>query len=148
MENQSAMRFIAVCLIAIGLACALPLAAGAAQPRTAGLLAVGYTSEADLARAVAGGRADVVRKLGPLHVAEVRPHVADFAATALRLSGISYVEHVVTRRPASEPALFPTTNTGAPFVTFGLHGFTETTSQRGRAAGALTGVAAVCACAN
>ena len=46
--------------------------------------------------------------------------------------------------------------TGTPFVTLGLHGLMDTTSKRGRAAdcatgcgaGALTGVCAVCACAN
>jgi subtilisin family serine protease len=109
------MRFVALCLAVVGLACIVPLAAGAAQPRTSAPVAVGYSSTADLVRAVADGRADIVRVLPHLHVAEVRPRTSDFAATALRMRGIHYVQHLVTRAPASEPALFPTTSSGTPF---------------------------------
>ena len=109
------MRFVALCLAAVVLSCGLPLGAGAAQPRTSAPLAVGYATTADLLRAVAGGRADIVRVLPSLQVAEVRPRTPDFAATALRTRGIQYVEHLVKRMPRSEPALFPTSNSGAPF---------------------------------
>jgi hypothetical protein len=109
------MRLVVVCLVAVGLSCALPLGAGAAQPRTRALLAVGYGTDAQLARAVADGRADVVRRLPRLRVAEVRPHVDHFALTASHFVGIRYVERVVTRAPSSEPALFPTASSGTPF---------------------------------
>ena len=101
MENKIAMRFSAVCLVVIGLSCALPLGAGASQARTQALLAVSYASDADLARAVADGRADVVRLLPRLHVAEVRPHVDGFAVAAREVNGIRYVQRVVMRRITS-----------------------------------------------
>ena len=115
MENLSAMRFVALCLAAVGLTCALPFGAGAAGPRTSAPLAVGYASTADLLRAVGDGRADIVRVLPKLHVAEVRSHTADFAATALHMRGVDYVEHLVSRTPRSEPALFPTASSGMPY---------------------------------
>lgn len=115
MENLSAMRFVALCLVAVGLSCAVPLGAGAAQPRTSAPLAVGYRSTGDLLRVIANGRADLVRVLPNLHVAEVRPRTGDFAATARRTEGIHFVDRLVTRRPASEPALFPTATSGMPF---------------------------------
>jgi hypothetical protein len=114
MMKPDRMRLLAVCLT-VGLSCALPAGASAAQRPNRPLLAVGYRSEADLARAVAGGRAQVVRLVPRLHVAEVRPRVNGFAAGARRIVGISYVERVLARSFSSEPALFPTTSSGTPY---------------------------------
>ena len=97
MENQIAMRFVAASLVAVGLSCALPLGAGAAHPRPQALLAIAYHSEADLGRALADGRADVVRKLPGLHVAEVRPRVDGFAVAARRVLQGAPVELGVSR---------------------------------------------------
>src|SRR2546428_10911327 len=114
MMDTDRMRPLAVCLAAVGLSCALPTGASAAQRPNRPLLSVGYRSEADLARAVAGGRAQVVRLVPRLRVAEVRPRVAGFTAAARRIDGIRYVERVLSRSLYSEPALFPTTRAGKP----------------------------------
>ena len=115
MMDTDRMRPLAVCLAAVGLSCALPTGASAAQRPNRPLLSVGYRSEADLARAVAGGRAEVVRLVPRLRVAEVRPRVDGFAVAARRIDGIRYVERVLSRSFYSEPALFPTTSAGTPY---------------------------------
>src|SRR6266581_4318998 len=103
------MRFVAASLTAVGLTCALPICASATRAHSQPLFAVGYGSERDLAHAVAG-RADVVRRLTQLRVAEVRPHDdGGFVATARRAPGIRYVQRVAVRAPFAEPALFETT---------------------------------------
>jgi hypothetical protein len=103
------MRFVSACLAALTLSCLLPVSTPAAGAHDRSLLAVGYRSPQALARAVAGGRGVVVRRIPQLHVAEVRPRVADFAAAVRGLPGIHSVEHVLPRASAAEPALLSTT---------------------------------------
>jgi subtilisin family serine protease len=78
-------------------------------------IAVGYRSDADLIRVVADGRATVLHRIRALHVAEVVPHVADFAANARSSRGIRFVQRPVRRRSHLEPALFAMTNLGVPY---------------------------------
>ena len=109
------MRLAAVCFSALGLTLLAVPAAGATQQPSQPLYAVAYGSGADLMRIVAGGRAQIVRVIPRLHVAEVRPNVAGFAQSMHSLAGVRYVERVVMRHVASEPALFPTSSSGAPY---------------------------------
>jgi hypothetical protein len=109
------MRFAAVCFGALGLTFIAVPAAGAGPRTTAPLYAVAYGSGADLMHVVASGRGEIVRVIPRLRVAEVRPNVAGFAESTRNVAGIRYVERVVPRHLASEPALFPTTSSGTPY---------------------------------
>src|SRR5439155_6101230 len=57
----------------------------------------------------------VVRRLGRLHVAEVRPAAPGFARAVRALPGIRFVERVRSRRSAVDPALFLAPSFGAPY---------------------------------
>ena len=99
------MRLATGSIIAAMGACALPFAAPAAPVRMRSALAVGYTSERDLARAVAVAHGTIVSRIAALHVAEVRPTSTAFARVARSLRGIRYVERQLPRTPHTEPAL-------------------------------------------
>ena len=110
------MRFLAACLIGVSVTCAAAGTSPAAHVgRTVRTLAVGYGSDADLSRAVRGGRATIVHRIPALHVAEVIPHVGGFASSARRAPGIRFVQQTVSRRSHVEPALFDMTSLGVPY---------------------------------
>jgi len=109
------MRLAFVCLSALTLGSFSVPAAGATEQPAQPLYAVAYGTGPDLMRIAAGGRAQIVRVIPRLHVAEVRPNVSDFVQSMRSIAGVRYVERVVTRHVASEPALFPTSGSGAPY---------------------------------
>src|SRR5690348_9974615 len=109
------MRRAAVCLAALGLAFLSVPAAGATQQPAGPLYAVAYGTGADLMRVVGDGRSEIVRVIPHLHVAVVRSNVRDFANDTRDVAGVRYVERVVTRRLATDPALFSTTSSGTPY---------------------------------
>jgi serine protease len=98
------MRFAQSVLVALCATAALAGTADAARPQPPLLFSVGYANGADLQRAIAN-RADVILRIGRLHVAEVRSRVPGFAAAALSVAGIRYVQPVRLRPARSEPAL-------------------------------------------
>ena len=98
------LRAIALAAAAASLAC-VSLGGGAgARPQT---VAVGYTSPAALAAALAAHPAVLVRSLPALRVAEVRPSgdAAAFRRALRGRPGIRYVDAVSGRRTADEPGL-------------------------------------------
>jgi subtilisin family serine protease len=109
------MRRAAVCLAALGLSFLTVPAAEATRKPAGPLFAVAYGTGADLMKIVAGGRADIVRVIPRLHVAEVRPNVAGFANDTRDFGGVRYVERVAMRHVATDPALFSTTSSGTPY---------------------------------
>ena len=109
------MQRAAACLAALGLTFLSVPAAEATRQPSGPLYAVSYGTGADLMRVVSGGRAEIVRVIPRLHVAEVRPHVSDFARTMRTVAGVRYAEPVLERRLATDPALFSTTSAGTPY---------------------------------
>ena len=74
--------------------------------QSAPLLSVGYETEADLAAALRTTHAVVVRRLSPLHVAEVRTATPRrVAATLRRAPGIRFVQRTAARASLAEPGV-------------------------------------------
>jgi subtilisin family serine protease len=106
-------------LVAVGTAtlALLQLHGGSAPPARPVALSVGYASAAALDRALGAHPADVLRRLPALHAAVLAPDGDSraFASAVGRLPGIRYVEPVIRRERASEPALAAPTAGGPAF---------------------------------
>lgn len=113
------MRLTAASLTAVALLCATPPAGSAAHgsgvPVNPGSVAVGYSTERALRRALARHPGVVVRKLRALRVAEVVPAAYGFARDLRGAPGIRFVEGVRPRRSAAEPALLSASPFGVPY---------------------------------
>ncbi len=108
------MRLFAASLIAAGFACASATCATAARGPAHPLYAVGYASTSAL-RAAVHTRGEIVRRVPAIHVAEVRARSRRFAATVRRAAGIRFVQSLVPRAPAVEPALLIPPGFGTPY---------------------------------
>src|SRR6266571_4382837 len=108
------MRLFAASLIAAGFACASATCATAARAPAHPLFAVGYSSTSAL-RAAVRTRGEIVRRLPAIHVAEVRARGRRFAATVRRAAGIRFVQSLVPRAPAVEPALLTPPGFDTPY---------------------------------
>jgi subtilisin family serine protease len=109
------MRLTAASLIAVALCCAAPSLGSAAHGSAApARFSVGYGSESALRRALGREPGLVLRRVSPLHVAEVRSAEPGFASGLRKLPGIRFVQGVRARRSDAEPAL-TLTSWGAPY---------------------------------
>src|SRR5712691_7203555 len=100
------MRSTVASLTAVLVLCAVPPCGAATRGFALPAFAVGYSTEAGLHAALAAHPGVVVRRLGPLHVAEVRPAAPGFARAVRALPGIRFVARIRSRRSAVDPALF------------------------------------------
>jgi len=89
--------------------------AGATVHRASGTVSVGYTSSAALTSALRAHPARVVRRIGALRVAEVRPagDTAAFVRVLRAAPGIRFAQPSAPRRSTAEPALAGATPAGA-----------------------------------
>jgi len=106
------MRSALALVLPLCLACAFAGAGSAARARPEALYSVGYATQRDLTDAVAG-RGVIVRRIPALHVAEVR--LRPDAPVLARSPGIHYVQCVLSRRSAVEPALLAMPGASVPF---------------------------------
>jgi subtilisin family serine protease len=97
------MRLFAATIAATGVACMSATGGSAAHANGPLIYSVGYGSRATLARIAA--RADVVRTLPAIRVAEIRLPDATVARDVLREPGVRFVQRLVARTSAVEPAL-------------------------------------------
>jgi subtilisin family serine protease len=107
------MRLFAATLAATGVACMSAGGGWAAHGPTVLTYSFGYDTRATLARIAT--RADVVRFVAPIHVAEVRVGNAAVARDLRRVPGVRFVQRVVSRSTAVEPALETAPGLGAPY---------------------------------
>jgi hypothetical protein len=108
------MRSFAASISAAVLVCASFCGAASARATNPRLYAVGYDSAPAL-RAALEGRGDVVGRVAPLHVAEVRLESATLAAHARQSPGIRFVQLLRPRASTAEPALLVQPGLAAPY---------------------------------
>jgi subtilisin family serine protease len=107
------MRLFAATLAATGVACMSATGGSAARAPAPHLYNVGYASRAALPSIAA--RADVIRSVPAIRVAEVRVPNAARARDLRRLPGIRFVQGIVPRDSAVEPALLTPPGLDAPY---------------------------------
>jgi Subtilase family len=108
------MRSFAASVTAVGVLCAWLCGGAAAGEPSKRLYAVGFASDRALTAAV-DAHGNVVRRLRPIRVAEVRSADGQFAACVRRSPGIRFVQLVRSRESAIEPALITLPGFAAPF---------------------------------
>src|SRR5919201_3080742 len=108
------MRSFAASSSAVLVVCAGWWGAAAARAPAERLYAVGYDSGTALTAAI-GGRGDVVRRVTPIRVAEVRSSDAAFAAAVRRNHGIRFVQLARPRASTVEPALVAPAGFATPY---------------------------------
>ena len=108
------MRLFAATLAATVVACMSATGGSAATAPTRSLYAVGYTSRAALVAAVTS-RAEVVRSVPAIRVAEIRTASVGLVQTLQATPGIRFIQRVVSRKPTAEPALVTSPVLGAPY---------------------------------
>jgi subtilisin family serine protease len=108
------MRLVAASLAVAGVACVSVPGGLAGHGRAGPLYAVGYGSPGAL-RAALRSDGEIVRRVAAIHVAEVRLPGAAVATGLRSLPGIRFVQRVVPRTSAVEPALLPQPGLGSPY---------------------------------
>src|SRR5919204_5198238 len=108
------MRSFAASVTAVGVLCAWLCSGASARSPAKRLYAVGFSSDRTLAAAL-DGQGNVVRRVPPIRVAEVRSADGDFAARVRRSRGIRFVQLVRPRESAIEPALVTPPGFATPF---------------------------------
>ena len=108
------MRSFAAPITAVLVVCACFCGAAAARGPAQRLYAVGYDSTRALTVATSG-RADVMRHVTAIRVAEVRSADPGFRDAVRRSPGIRFVEPVRTRASTAEPALLTPAGFATPY---------------------------------
>jgi subtilisin family serine protease len=107
------MRLFAATLAATCVACLSVGGSTAARAPAVPMYAVGYAPRAALASVAS--RAEVVRSVAALRVAEVRVRNRSVVGELRHLPGIRFVQRVVPRASSVEPALLTVPGLGAPY---------------------------------